>query len=492
MRANVLSWGAGLALALSCAATPARAGGLALDRFDPAPAGDRMFGAPSPFVAGHLTPHVMLLSDYARNPLMLRTHQRVLGSIVANQLLVHVNANLALWNRLAFNVDLPVALLQSGDSPSGGGQTFTSPSSVALSDLRLGLRVRLVGNYHDLFQLALAGSVWVPTATGGSFVGDGKVRGMPHIIAGGRRDRFLWALAFGAEIRPSQTYAWVTQGTMLRWNGGAGVLLGARRHLQIGAEVAAAITPSEIASSTTNAEVLVGVRYRVHKDVEVGLGMGPGLTVGSGTPLLRGVVSVAYTPEQPSPDQIQGPDRDGDRVPDAQDVCLDMPSGPDADPKRLGCPKDDDIDGIPNAADACPKEKGHASANLKENGCPRHVRVTAEEILLLTQVEFDTAKTTIRPVSAQLLDEMSQVLREHPEFMLLEVQGHTDSQGTVASNDVLSQGRADMVRQEIIRRGIEPHRLRAKGYGQSMPVADNATEEGRQKNRRVQLKILKK
>src|SRR3954466_9250465 len=93
--------------------TPAAKTSLALDRFDPAPAGDRMFGVPSPFAAGPLTPHVMLLADYAHHPLVLRTTKDgdttgTLGSIVGSQLVLHLNASLSLWNRLNINLDAPI------------------------------------------------------------------------------------------------------------------------------------------------------------------------------------------------------------------------------------------------------------------------------------------------------------------------------------------------------------------------------------------------
>src|SRR4051795_5164969 len=73
---------------------------LALDRFDPAPAGDRMFGVQSPFAAGGATPHVMLLADYGHNPLVLRTTPNDVraGSVVANQLFFHLDGGIALWN----------------------------------------------------------------------------------------------------------------------------------------------------------------------------------------------------------------------------------------------------------------------------------------------------------------------------------------------------------------------------------------------------------
>src|SRR5262245_55729083 len=83
--------------------------GLPLDRFDPAPVGDRMFGVPSPFVAGHITPHAGVLLEYAHNPLVLRSVEtdKSVGNIVSSQLFMHVGASFALWNRLAINLDIP-------------------------------------------------------------------------------------------------------------------------------------------------------------------------------------------------------------------------------------------------------------------------------------------------------------------------------------------------------------------------------------------------
>src|SRR5262249_11219770 len=101
--------------------------GLALNRFDPAPAGDRMFGVPSPYVAGDLTPHVMFLLDYAKNPLLIRTTPNgdQVGSVVKNQLYLNLDAGLSLFSRVFVDFDVPVTY-QNGDSPSALGQVFTS------------------------------------------------------------------------------------------------------------------------------------------------------------------------------------------------------------------------------------------------------------------------------------------------------------------------------------------------------------------------------
>ena len=596
MRTWFRKWSLGAAVAVAAAAPSsalAQSGGLALNRFDPAPAGDRMFGVQSPFVAGKMTPHVMLLGDYAHNPLVLRTtgSNTKLGSVVSGQLYLHLNGGLALWDRLYVHVDVPVAVAQTGDSPTGGATTWGSPNGAQFGDLRLGARVRLLGEYDEAFQVAISGKLWLPTGPSDSFVGTGSVRGLPELVLGGRViDRLVWSAAAGPQIAGSTTFAGVEQGTMLNWGAGVGVLMLDNRHLQLGAEVTGAITLKDVQKRTTNAELMFGARYRVISDVEVGAGVGPGLSSGIGTPDLRGALMVAYTPEvkivhdkdhdgipdekdacprvagvkhedpkkngcppgsdrdkdgiwdedDACPDQ-PGPksddpkkngcpvhldrdkdgiwdeddacpdvagvanndpkkhgcpppsDRDKDGIFDEDDACLDVAGVASSDPKKHGCPLvDTDGDGIFDEKDACPAEKGLADADPAKNGCPRTVRVAESEIFILEQVQFDTAKATIKPVSDKLLDEVAGVLKEHPEISKIEVQGHTDDRGNKALNKTLSQARATSVVAALVKRGTDKGRLTAKGYGQEQPIAGNDTEDGRQKNRRVQFKIVEK
>ena len=553
--------GAAASAALIAAASPALAqSGLALDRFDPAPAGDRMFGVQSPYSAGELTPHLMLLADYAHNPLVIKTTpgNNDIGAVVKNQLFLHLNGGLSLWSRLYINVDVPVALYQNGDDPTvSTGQTFASPSGAKFGDLRVGARVRLWGDYFDPFQIAVGGYVWFPTGAKYAFVGNGEVRGLPQLILGGRvAERLVWSAAGGPEIEASDSYGGVAQGSQFKWGAGAGVLLGDKRHVQLGAELNGALTLSDVEKRTSNLELLFDGRYRFLDDLEAGIGLGPGLTSGIGTPDFRGILMIAYTPEQIRDRDKDGiaddddacpdvpgvhsddphkngcpipSDRDKDGIPDVDDACPDEPGPANADPHKNGCPppKDRDGDGIPDIedacpdvkgirtddpktngcppppvdtdgdgimddVDACPNEKGPADPDPKKNGCPRSVRVTENEIFILEQVQFDTAKATIKKVSDGLLDEVAGVLKEHPEIKRLEVQGHTDNTGSKNGNKVLSQQRADAVMKAMIKRGILAVRLTAKGYGQEVPVGDNSTDEGRQKNRRVQFTILEK
>lgn len=101
-------------------------------------------------------------------------------------------------------------------------------------------------------------------------------------------------------------------------------------------------------------------------------------------------------------------------------------------------------------------------------------------------VNFDTGKATIKPDSNKTLDDAAAALKAAPSLKI-EVGGHTDNVGAPDANQKLSEARAQAVMAALVARGVEAARLTAKGYGQSAPVADNRSEDGRAKNRRVEL-----
>lgn len=107
----------------------------------------------------------------------------------------------------------------------------------------------------------------------------------------------------------------------------------------------------------------------------------------------------------------------------------------------------------------------------------------------LNNLQFDTGKSTIKTGSFSILDNVAELLVLKPA-MKIEIAGHTDSDGDDAANLLLSQQRADAVKQYLIKKGIAANRMTAKGYGESRPVADNATTAGKQQNRRTEIRIL--
>jgi outer membrane protein OmpA-like peptidoglycan-associated protein len=90
-----------------------------------------------------------------------------------------------------------------------------------------------------------------------------------------------------------------------------------------------------------------------------------------------------------------------------------------------------------------------------------------------------------------LLDEVAKMLVDNPQIELLQVEGHTDSTGTAALNRKLSQQRAESVLKYLASKGVTAGRMQAKGFGPDKPIADNTSDDGREKNRRVEFNILK-
>jgi len=104
-------------------------------------------------------------------------------------------------------------------------------------------------------------------------------------------------------------------------------------------------------------------------------------------------------------------------------------------------------------------------------------------------VTFDTDSTLIKPGFRDTLDKVAQNLVQYPDS-LIDVYGHTDSTGSSTYNQTLSENRARAVADYLSSRGVNPSRLRSQGYGETQPVASNATDEGRSANRRVEIKIV--
>lgn len=104
-------------------------------------------------------------------------------------------------------------------------------------------------------------------------------------------------------------------------------------------------------------------------------------------------------------------------------------------------------------------------------------------------VTFDVGSYTLKPEFRATLDKVADSLKQYPNS-LIDVYGHTDSTGSDAYNQTLSENRARTVANYLSMQGVAPARIRSQGLGETMPVADNTTDEGRRKNRRVEIKIV--
>ena len=138
---------------------------------------------------------------------------------------------------------------------------------------------------------------------------------------------------------------------------------------------------------------------------------------------------------------------------------------------------DSDGDGVENSGDKCPDTP--MGATVDERGC-----------WVLTGISFDSAKWEIEPQFFPILEKVVTILREN-SHLKLEIQGHTDNRGSLEYNAQISMNRARAVMQYLVKEGIEKGRLRAVGYGSSKPVRSNATQDGRARNRRVELMVVR-
>ncbi|ATA87099.1 OmpA family protein [Capnocytophaga gingivalis] len=190
-------------------------------------------------------------------------------------------------------------------------------------------------------------------------------------------------------------------------------------------------------------------------------------------------------PEVAGPKEFNGcPDTDGDGIADKDDKCPDV-AGP---AENGGCPwPDTDGDGVLDKDDLCPEVAGPAS----NKGCPEPDEKEQKQLNQYAKtILFDTGKATIKFQSAEVLNQIINVLKKYPNSRF-RIEGHTDSTGKKAKNMILSQNRADAVKVYLIQGGIDAGRLESQGFGPEKPIASNKNKKGRELNRRVEINLIK-
>lgn len=171
-------------------------------------------------------------------------------------------------------------------------------------------------------------------------------------------------------------------------------------------------------------------------------------------------------------------DEDGDGVPDSIDQCPDTEE--DTEVNEVGCTADSDGDGVPNDIDECLNTP--EGLEVDRRGC------LIQQTITLSGVNFPFNTARLEPNAKRILDAVAKQFIDNPG-MAAEVAGHTDWQGNEAYNQTLSELRAKAVVDYLVEQGANQDRLTAVGYGESQPIGDNQTEDGRNANRRVELQI---
>lgn len=202
-------------------------------------------------------------------------------------------------------------------------------------------------------------------------------------------------------------------------------------------------------------------------------------------------------------------DTDRDTVADYRDRCRGTPYGVKVDAR--GCGFDDDGDGVENFRDKCSNTikdvsvDGYGCEWDSDNdgivdskdlcaGTPPGVKVESMgchvlEVVTLSGVHFQTGSDQLSQSARRILNKLAGTLKKHPR-MRVEIAGHTDNVGSSTINEQLSRQRAQSARTFLINVGINADVLTTKGYSFTQPIASNNTQEGRQQNRRVEMRIV--
>ncbi|MCG8515334.1 MAG: OmpA family protein, partial [Halanaerobiales bacterium] len=194
-------------------------------------------------------------------------------------------------------------------------------------------------------------------------------------------------------------------------------------------------------------------------------------------------------PDDPGPKELKGcPDTDGDGVIDKNDECPGTPEGWKVD--EVGCPFDNDGDGLYNEEDECPDVAGPK----ENNGCPIEEPEKPGPIVLDIKVKpvyFVVDESYLTDYSKDKLDSLIALLNEHPDYNV-NLFGFTDDTASDEYNQALSERRVASVVEYLTSEGLDKSRIsNTAALGETNPVADNSTEEGRRLNRRVEFEIFK-
>lgn len=471
--------------AISSSVQAQRLGG---QRFSPAGSEDGIFDTEGADRRRVLWPYVALHTHYAWNPVVIvDADGQQLAAPVEHLLAADLVASIAVWEGLELGLSLPVTLFSDGTPYAGAAAPGT-----ALGDfsLRVAYRFRLAEHTALAFHVP----VLFPTSPDDNLLAYG------------------WAarptVAFMQRVGPVEillnAFVLVRENpvVLLDYRGGheTGAKLGLRIDLT-GRWQTALLAEAGFSTAfegffdaaTTPAEARMGLEHWFDQNWRLSFFAGSGIGPGVGAPDFRGGVALAFgnnVPHRPVPSETEG-DRDGDGIPDERDRCPNRPEDLDGFQDSDGCPDpDNDGDGILDHEDQCPNEPEVRDGITDGDGCPDRIRVEGTRITTFEAVHFRTGSDELLERSHPMLNEVAAVLHANPG-MRIRVEGHTDSAGDDRTNMRLSRQRAQSVRRYLIEHGASARQVRARGYGETRPIASNRTPRGRFRNRRVEFHIVR-
>jgi outer membrane protein OmpA-like peptidoglycan-associated protein len=420
--------------------------------------------------------------NYGLNPLVIVDGNGDQSrKLVAGRLGMDLIGSVTLAKPFAIGLGLPFYLFQDGD---------LDPTFAGLGDLRLVPKVELLNDRRSGIGLALVGELRAPTHTGDYSGGARNVSFFPKAVLD---HRFLNGIRIGFNLgvllREGVDYANIREGSEFAYAAALGYRFGGiEGRTEIGAELLGGVGLRASDREELPLELFGFVRHAFSNEWDLTAGPAVGLVAGYGVPTFRLFVGLRYTPTSHDADQ--------DGISDSEDRCPNDPEDRDGYQDDDGCPEEDpdsDHDGVPDAKDECPNTKETINGIDDDDGCPDtgDPRVIYEhgELKILDAVHFEHGSAELKADSHSLLDQVALTMKANPNVRRMRVEGHTDDTGPEDVNQRLSQQRAESVRRYLIKKGVNPDRVVAKGYGESKPLISGTSDDVRAKNRRVQFVV---
>jgi OmpA-OmpF porin, OOP family len=469
-----------IALVVLTSAGVASAQGFDGQRYDPPAGAAGGLAVERPVVPRHLGFGLGLVGNYSYEAVVLRNRadSTIYGRPLQHALTLDLLASIGLGNVFELAADLPLHVIYEGDSSAAG-----AVASRGVGDLRLVPKLAFTSRGAVNFAIGVAAPVSLPTGSPENLRGDGAVTVNPELLLGLRGRGWGVSGNAGFRYRPNGpavsvmgnelTYGLATQFTLLPRSEVLELMIEASGATYLADNTQVANLPIEL---------FAGLGIRPHSDWTIDLGGAGGVTRGLDDPRFRIIAGVRYSPN-PVTDYK---DSDNDGIGDNADRCPRKAEDQDGFEDDDGCPEyDNDRDGVPDDRDECPDEPEGQYGD--GDGCPEgEVYYRGGRIILKGKIQFETGSYRLKPKSERLLDRAAVLMKQNPDIRRVRIEGHTDEVGPSMTNRTLSEHRADAVRKGLVRRGVAPGRLGARGYGETRPIAPNKTAAGRAKNRRVE------
>lgn len=431
-----------LALAITLGtAAPTYAKQLNVDTivFDPVTDGGRYWSVQDAQTLMQWRWHAGLIFDYAHEPLEVKnTFTGARTGIVDDLIMAHVQGAVGFTDWFEAGVSVPVIFYETFRSPNAApGTPMTRHSGIG--DIRLETKFRILDNWRYPIGIAVVPLITFPTGNRDYFMGNGKITGGGKVAFEGNINNIVWiAMNWGYQYMPGRFQYFALNADayiddLLTF--GLGVHGKINNQWSLIAELYGETVARNAFASLRQTPIIArgGARFTpkfrgAARGINFNLAAGGGLTKGVGNPDFHVMFGVGY--RRPHIVELEEP----------------------------------------GAAD---------------------VEARVEEKIIITQkIHFEFNKSTIRPISYPILNDVVELLQRNPQITKVRVEGHTDWIGSDAYNQGLSQRRAQSVVNYLVQHGISRDRLIPVGYGETRPIADNNTTEGRAKNRRTEFTVL--